>query len=153
MTSKDDAGLTLVEMLVVLAVIGVMGSVAVLGLGASDRSSSAQAEAQRLAASIQFAADEAMLSDQPAALGWDDGAYWFVEWNPERREWQAHDRADLGKRHELPEQMSLSGNSPRRPVAIGDGSPDSALAFTLAGGSRSWRVRFDGLNAVVEPNS
>ncbi len=152
MTSDHDAGLTLVEMLVVLAIIGVMGSVGVLGLGGADRSSSTQAEAQRLAASIQVAADEALLAEQPAALAFDEEAYWFVEWDPVRRKWQAHDRPDLGTRHELPERISLSSDSPGRPVTIGGGSADGAIAFTMAGGSRSWRVRFDGLNALAEPS-
>jgi general secretion pathway protein H len=144
--ASGEAGLTLVEILVVLAIIGVMSSIAVLGLGGAGQGASAQAEARRLAASIQLASDEAMVSDRSLALSWDGKGYSFVEWNPERKEWQPHKAADLGERHELPDEMSLTGASSNLPVPIGESAP---VALTVTTGSQSWQVRYDGINAAA----
>lgn len=148
MRRAGERGLTLVEMLVVLAIIGVMAGVAVIGLGGADRNSNVQAEAQRLAASIQRAADEAIVSDAPAALRWDGEGYSFLRWDPKRRAWQDHRAPDLAARHELPGDISLGGGKADAPVPIADGT---RLELRLSEGSQSWQVRFDGLNASAAP--
>lgn len=140
------------EMLVVLAIIGVMGATAVIGLGGAGRGESVQAEAQRLASSIQLAADEAMVTGRPLALNWDDEGYAFVQWNMERGAWESHGAPDLGTRHELPGEMSLAGDSEQAPVTIGGGFATGPIGFTLSGDSQSWRVQFDGLNAAAAAN-
>ena len=146
--ASEEAGLTLVEILVVLAIVGVMSSIAVLGLGGAGQGASAQAEARRLAASIQLASDEAMVTDRSLALNWDGKGYSFVEWNSQSKEWQPHKAADLGGRHELPDEMSLTGESPDGPMPIGESAP---AALTVTTGSQSWQVRFDGINAAAAP--
>lgn len=145
---RGEAGLTLVEILVVLAIIGVMSSIAVIGLGGAGQGASAQAEARRLAASIQRAADDALVADRPLALQWDAEGYSFVRWDPQRREWQPHD-ADFGARYDLPSEISLVAESDVLPLRIEEGS--APLALTVKAGSQSWRVDFDGLNAAAAP--
>jgi general secretion pathway protein H len=146
--ASEEAGLTLVEVLVVLAIVGVMSSIAVLGLGGAGQGASAQAEARRLAASIQLASDEAMVTDRSLALSSDGKGYAFVEWNADSREWQPHKATDLGQRHELPAEMSLTGATSDAPVPIGESAP---AAFTITTGSQSWQVRYDGINAAAAP--
>ena len=148
MGRAGEKGLTLVEILVVLAIIGIVGSVAVLGLDGVDRDSNVQAEARRLAGSIQRAADDAMVTEAAAALNWDSKGYSFVEWDPARRTWQGHRLPDLGARHDLPGEMALSGGIKPGRVPVGEGRP---LDLTLSGGTERWRVRFDGLNAAAAP--
>ena len=146
MRSPASSGLTLVEVLVVLAVIGIVGSVAVLSVGPTARSSTLQAEAQRLAASIQRASDEALIADRAAALSWDESRYAFVEWDGEARRWQPRQEASA---HELPDDMILAAQGGEAPAAIGEAA--GPLQFTLTEGARSWRVSYDGLNAVAAP--
>ena len=148
MGRRGEKGLPLVEILVVLAIIGIVGSVAVLGLGGVARGANVQAEARRLAGSIQRAADDALVTDVAAALNWDSKGYSFVQWNPARRAWQGHRLPDLGGRHDLPGEMALSGEIKPGRVTVGEGRP---LDLTLSGGSESWRVRFDGLTAAAVP--
>ena len=69
--------MTLVEMLVVLAVVGVSAGVVVLGLGSLRRGDGAQAEANRLADRLKLAADEVLVSGRPMAIAWTPGAYRF----------------------------------------------------------------------------
>ena len=146
--ASGEAGLTLVEVLVVLAIVGVMSAIAVIGLGGAGQGASAQAEARRLAASIQLASDEAMVTDRSLGLNWDGNGYSFVEWNAEAGEWQPHKAEDLGARHELPGEMSITGASEEGPVPIGESAPD---AITVTTGLQSWHVRFDGINAAAAP--
>ena len=68
--------MTLVEMLVVLAVVGVSAGVVVLGLGSLRRGDGAQAEANRLADRLKLAADEVLVSGNPAH-GRDFTCYYF----------------------------------------------------------------------------
>ena len=143
-----EAGLTLVEVLVVLAIIGVMSGVAVFGLGGASRGATVQAEAQRLAASVQLASDEALVTDRRLALRWDGRGYSFVQWNG--GEWQPHQAESLGARHELPAAMELAGDSREDIVPIGEAA-GASVDFTVSAGEQSWRVQFDGLNAAAVP--
>lgn len=146
-----EAGLTLVEMLVVLAIIGVIGGAAVLGLGGAARGATVQAEAQRLAASLELAADEAMVNDATLALSWDDLGYSVVRWNAEAKTWEPHLPGDLGTRHDLPAEIRLATNAGEPPLRIGERSRKGAAEFTLDSPDRAWRVQFDGLEAAVAP--
>ena len=65
----------------VLAIVGVMAGVGILGLGAADRGARAEAEAQRLADRLQLAADEVLVTGAPHALVWDAEGYRFLAWD------------------------------------------------------------------------
>ena len=138
-------------MLVVLAIIAVMGSVAVLGLGGVDRGASAQAEAQRLAASMQLAADEALVTDRAAALVLDSGGYAFLAWDPASRTWKDHERLDLSARRDLADGIEVTSDLTANPLPLADGGV--AYHITVTSRSESWTVQFDGLNAVAAPAS
>lgn len=146
-----EAGFTLVEMLVVLAIIAVMGSIAVLGLGGADRGASAQAEARRLAASIQVAADEALVSDRPAALVLDSDGYAFLTWDPASRTWKDHERRDLAARRDLADGVEVTSDVPTNPLPLADGA--GTYRITVTSRSERWTVLFDGLNAAAAPAS
>ena len=68
-----DGGITLIEMLVVLAVIGVATGATMLGLNSADRDSRAESEAVRLARNLSLGVDEALVGGSPLALIWDAG--------------------------------------------------------------------------------
>lgn len=149
MRSRRESGFTLVEVLVVLAIIGVMAGIAVVGLGSADRSATAEAEARRLAASIQLAADEALIADRPAALSWDGDGYAFLVWDPAAAQWRGHEGVELAARHELAGDIVLASDDPAGPVALGDRAVP--VRFTVTAGSESWRVEYDGLTAAAAP--
>ena len=132
-----------------LAIIAVMGSVAVLGLGGVNRGASAQAEAQRLAASIQLAADEALVTDRAAALVLDSGGYAFLAWDPASRTWKDHERLDLAARRDLADGVEVTSDLPANPLPLTDGGV--AYHITVTSRSESWTVLFDGLNAAAAP--
>lgn len=151
MRRPGEAGFTLVETLVVLAIIAVMGSIAVLGLGGADRSASAQAEAQRLAASIQVAADETLITDRAAALLLDSDGYAFLAWDPPSKSWKDHERPGLAAHHDLADGVEVTSDVPANPLPLAEGA--GAYRFSVTSRDERWTVLFDGLNAAAAPAS
>lgn len=131
---ESDAGMTLVEIVVALAIVGVMAGIAVLSVGAADRGAGPETEARRLAARIALAADRALIEGQTINLIWDERGYRFDE---------------SGIRHELASGLRMAGPTPAGAIAIRDGSGSGLAFFMLEGGDVAWRVDFDGLNAFA----
>lgn len=146
MTRVGRGGMTLVEMLVVLAVVGVMTTAVALGGGFGDRGLSAQTEANRLAERIRFAQDEAIVTRRPLALDWDAHGYAFMTRAADGA-WTADSHALLGPRHDLPGRIALAGDGPVLILIKGDGLGAPA-DLSLSDGDRTWRVAYDGLNVV-----
>ena len=143
MTRGHRVGMTLIEVLVTLAIVAVMTTIVVLGIGGPDRGLTVQTEANKLAERISLAADEVMVTRRRIALVWDSRGYQFVtpaadgSWMPDTHEL-------LGQRHDLPRSLSLTAASP----ALIDMTDASLIAFelSLTDASRSATVVFDGLN-------
>ena len=140
----SEAGLTLIEMLIVLSIIGISAGAVALGIGSTTRQPTLESEARALAALIQTGADDAMLGDRLVALTVDDHGYGFAAWDG--RGWVAK-----GDYHDIPSGMIVSFDV-KPPVMLGaDGSGQPMIAtVTPESGSGGWRVRYDGLTAVAE---
>ena len=141
------SGMTLVEILVVLAIVGVMAGVVTLGVGLGDRGLGVESEANRLADRLRLASDEVLTTRRPLELAFDAEGYGFV-----RGDGQADRVVDaLAERHRLPEGVLMTGLGVSSPVTIDPDGAQPVAAFGLARGGRRWRVEFDGLNAVARP--
>ncbi len=70
-----EAGLTLVEMLVVLAIIAVASGAAMLSFGGDGGPRAADAEARKLAIALQRASDDALVASRPASMAWTAEGY------------------------------------------------------------------------------
>lgn len=137
--------MTLVEMLVVLAVVGVSAGVVVLGLGSLRRGDGAQTEANRLADRLKLAADEVLVSGRPMAIAWTPGAYRFEG---------AGAPADaVAEPHRLSAGVRLTGPDGAASAVIDPDSAAPPMTFLLRQQDGGWSVRFDGLNAVAAPLS
>lgn len=140
-----ESGLTLVEMLVVLAIIGVSTGAAVLAMTA-NHDGSGQAEAQRLLTRVQLAADEAMISDRSLALSVTPASYAVVERRDGGLSWQATTLSGLDDVHKLPAGMQLSNPAGRVLLPL-DADVGRPFEITLDRGSQHWTVSFDGIRA------
>lgn len=140
-----EAGLTLIEMLIVLSIIAISAGAIALGIGATTRQPTLESEARALAALIQTGADDAMLGDRLVALTVDEHGYGFASWDG--RGWVAK-----GGYHDIPSGMVVTFDA-RPPIMLGaDGSGQPMIAtITPDEGRSGWRVRYDGLTAVAEP--
>ena len=83
--AHSRAGFTLIEILVVLALIGLLTSIAVLSAGASG--SGMEREARRLSATLRMAADESRLQGRVLGLRFDTRGYSYYELLP----WESED--------------------------------------------------------------
>ncbi len=144
----DEAGMTLVEMMVVLVIIAVGAGAIVLGIGAATRAPNAEAEARRLSSRLQSVADEAMVTDRPLAFTWDAKGYAFLSWDGSG--WQeGEDEAHA--RHSLPAGMKIEMGQRRPPLLLGVDGSGVPAAISLVTGSGRWLVVYDGLAATPIP--
>ncbi len=145
-----EAGLTLVEMLVVLAIIGIIASVAVLSVGGAS-SRSAQVEARLLQSRLQFAADRTMVTDEMIALVPAADGYRFAEWDEGVQAWRDSAKAGLATPHQLMRGVVLTTSDNRSLLPLGAYANGAGFVLTLAGDNRTWTVRFDGVSARASP--
>ncbi|MCW3835744.1 prepilin-type N-terminal cleavage/methylation domain-containing protein [Sphingomonas canadensis] len=142
---RDEAGLTLVEMLVVLAIIGVISGAAVLGIGAATRAPTAEAEAHRLATQLQAAGDDAMLGDRLIAFTVAEDGYGFADVADGKLTQRT--RGPLGF-HRLPAGMVMTLDA-KPPVMLGADGSGQPVTATIEAGGQTWRVAFDGITATA----
>ncbi len=100
------AAFTLIEILVVLVVIGILGTFTVLTLGDGGRSNKLREEALRLQATIKLAQEEAQLYGYEFGLSVEPNNYQFVTFGRDRWAPVADDKAY--KRHKLDEEFQLA---------------------------------------------
>ena len=144
---RHRSGMTLVEILVVLGIVGVMAGVVTLGVGVGDRGMGVETEANRLADRLRLAADDVLVTRRPLSLAFDGEGYVFV-----RGDTTASGVVDaLADRHDFPAGVRMVGLGVSSPVSIDPDGAAPVAAFGLAKGDRRWRVTFDGLNAVATP--
>ena len=152
-----DAGITLIEILVVLAVIGVATGATMLGVNSADRDTRAEAEAVRLARNLSLGVDEALVGGAPLAMIWDTGGYSFVAWSDASASWGAAGQNTLAIRHDLraPLQLGIDGQDIPRAVVIAASGVGPAISFVIAPPALSsgprWVVDFDGFSAAARP--
>ncbi len=135
--------MTLVEVMIVLAVIGVAAGAVSLGIGTATRASSVQAEAVRLADLVQLAADQAMVDDRHMMLRWNREGYAF-----ERSD--GGPGSELLEPRELPGGMSLAVAGQPARIAIITGGGEGFTA-RLSEADSIWDVRFNGITARAQP--
>ena len=148
-----QAGLTLIEVLVVLVIIAVMAGMTVLGLGSLGRGNQAEAEARRLADRLQLASDQVLVASAPLAMVWVPGGYRLVRWDSVQAAWEPSGEALLDRRHALPAalKLALAGTSGSPPLTITPDLPQPAVEFRIVGGTAPWAVAFDGFGTAVMP--
>lgn len=145
---RRDSGFTLVEMLVVLAIIAVMAGAVSVGIGSVTRAPSVETEARRLASRLQAAADDAMLGDRMVAFTAEKHGYGFASFAPGGKMVARTDEA-LGY-HQLPGGIVMTLNV-RPPVVLGIDGSGKPMSAVVESGAQRWLVTFDGLTARAVP--
>ena len=150
-----EAGITLVEVLVVLALVGVMAGALGLGLGGAGRGEGAEREATLLAARLDRAADGVLATGDAAALDWARDGYAFRAFDGVA--WRPHPSALLAERHAVGEGLALaSAEAEAGTFVIGadllpPGGPLELTLRPIAGGDPGWRIVHDGVSARIAP--
>jgi len=144
---RRDAGFTLVEMLIVLAIIAVSAGMVALSVGSATRAPSVEAEARRLATRLQAAADDSMLGDRTIAFTVEAHGYGFA--TVAGKALTPHKDGGLGF-HTLPAGMVVTLNV-KPPVILGVDGSGQPLSAVLENGKQKWTVTYDGMTAVAAP--
>lgn len=142
---NGDLGMTLVEMLIVLAIIGIASGGIALSIGSATRAPSVESEARRFATRLEAAGDDAMLGDRMIALTTDAGGYGFARVASDGLVPNGAPTLDY---HGLPGGIAMTLDQ-RPPLVLGVDGLSKPLTATLANGEQNWTVRYDGLSATV----
>ncbi len=132
-------GFTLFELLIVLVLIGLVTSMAVLGIRTESPGERQQREAQRLLARMDLAREEAVMRAQSLGLRLEDGGYRFVQLVGEQ--WQPLQGRALPP-HELPKGQRLEVDLEGQDIVLGRAGDEEEAEradhrpqiFFLAGG-------------------
>lgn len=102
---RQYSGFTLLELLVVVALIGVMLSVIVASVGDGGRQKQMENEARRLVAVIKLARDEAVLMSQELALVVGDSHYDFQHFG--EKGWEPLPDEKILRQHDLKDGLEI----------------------------------------------
>ncbi len=144
-----ERGLTLIEMLIVLAIIGVAAGAVSLGIGSVTRAPNVETEARRLATQLQAAADDAMLGDHMIAFTVEEHGYGFADYGSDGLVARTGEAFGF---HQLPGGIVMTLNV-KPPVVLGVDGAGQPLLATIESGDQRWRVTFDGLTATAIPGA
>ncbi|WP_323764746.1 prepilin-type N-terminal cleavage/methylation domain-containing protein [Marinovum sp.] len=146
-TRSREAGVTLIETLVVLAILGTAVGAAMLALPQRNSAPTAAREAQLLQARLTRAVEASLGALAPLRMRWDARGYSFEQWD--ETDWQALAVPILSARHEFTGGVTLEGEGELRitpELLPPEGGP---LRLTLQGGGAAV-LRFDGYAATLE---
>ena len=150
-----EAGLTLVETLVVLSLVAVMAGAVGLGVAGSDRDvASFRRSAELMAVRLDRASREALLGGGPVILRWSRDRYGFETHGPDG--WGPHPDPSLAGPHVLDPGTTLRAQDTDADAGTyrmgSDMLPDRGrpLGLILDDGRARLLVRHDGLAARVD---
>ncbi|MEN3749799.1 GspH/FimT family pseudopilin [Sphingomonas sp. HF-S3] len=141
-----ETGLTLIEMMIVLVIIGISTGAVVLGIGSATRAPTVESEARRLATRLQSASDDAMLGDRMMAFTVADDGYGFATIGGDGQTVVRTDKALAF--HQLPAGMVMTVNV-KPPVILGADGAGEPMTASIQSGRQNWVVTYDGMTAGV----
>ncbi len=145
-----QSGLTLVEMLIVLVIMGIATSAAVLSVNMAGRDRRAEDEAVRLAAHLTMAVDKGLVSREQLALFWTADSYEIKRQT--EAGWQPAEAPQLARIHALPGSLVLRRvDGTTDPVVVSEDGLGPAVMLEISGKGVPWIVAFDGFSASARP--
>jgi general secretion pathway protein H len=153
------SGFTLVEILVVLAIIGVVTGGVLLSFGLLGSDRRLTDEADRLTALLGLAADRAELEVRDHGLRVHHDGYEFLVWDARRREWQPA-RDDALRARRWPSGLGAEVRIDGRPIVLPkrrDPSAPPQLGVDARGEFNAFELRLrregDPLTEIIRPAS
>ena len=151
MSRDNQAGFSLLEVLVVLALLATMAGVTLISFRASGRDGQPQTEAQLLTNRLSLASDEALVTGEALSLRWDETGYGIDVRSGQSDDWVPHPSGLFGARHDLPEGVRMEIDTRVDRIAIRSDGAGDAIDVVFSDADGGWRVSYDGLSARAAP--
>jgi len=161
------AGFTLLEILVVVAIIGLMSAVVLLSFSLTGRDRDLEKESDRLLALFTYVREQAELQTREYGVLFQDDGYEFLTYDMRRATWRSVFEDDALSARKLPDGLGVKLTVEARPVVLTrpadakDKTPQvmifsngdlTSFAATMErdGGRRSVTVTQDNQGQVIE---
>jgi len=161
------AGFTLIEILVVVAIIGLMSAVVLLSFSLTGRDRELEKESDRLLALFTYVREQAELQTREYGVLFQDDGYEFLTYDMRRAAWRSVFEDDALSARKLPDGLGVKLTVEARPVVLTrpadskDKTPQvmifsngdlTSFAATVErdGGRRSVTVTQDNQGQVIE---
>ncbi|MBM5811382.1 MAG: type II secretion system protein GspH [Gammaproteobacteria bacterium] len=133
---RDPRGMTLLEILVVLAIVGLLAAIATLAVGVAGEDRELDRELQRLTDTLELLEEQAQLEGRDYGLRFETSRYECLRFDGFEGRWQViTDDRWLAPR-ELPPGLVLELQLEGRPVLLGRAAgPETRLPQLIAQGS------------------
>ena len=148
---RGESGVTLIEVLIVLVLIGVAAGIVTLSLPSSAPPREVAQEAELLSARMNLAAEQSLIAARPYRMSWESDHYLYEVWDG--TDWVGQQETAI--RHDLADSILLTSAEGSRSGTLRI-EPDllpgaeGPARFRVTSGTNSREVLFDGATARME---
>ncbi len=111
-------GFTLIEILVVVAIIGILTVGVLLSVNLTGRDRELQTESDRLYALLKYAREQAALQTREYGVLFDDDGYEFLVFDNHEQRWRSVSEDDALSARKLPDGLTFRLTLDARPVVL-----------------------------------